>query len=305
MTLTIAAPAWGDDGRTVLDAPAPPTLPALAHSKLTYTFEVTGAEIDPSPKGSSIFVLPELSSKRAYAWFLHNEVEAPLIKRKVFIGGAQDFVAGSVPGVGHDFFFGSPEVWARALWSSLLGMSAGGGLGIVFPAPRTPSLTQEKIFDTVRVVRPWDAAYFTDWTLTLRPFVDVRHQTHHFTFQLRQGLDISFVLRDLRPAERRIDYAARTTFYIGYRAAESIGVGLEIWELYLITANVSDDKRAAVAMSPSIRFMLGRIEPALSILFPIATPLRGDAVSFLAARLNVGLDFDLNRVLGKEHEQER
>jgi len=44
--LVAAAPARADDKKTaVLDAPAPPTLPALAHAGLTYTFEFTAASI--------------------------------------------------------------------------------------------------------------------------------------------------------------------------------------------------------------------------------------------------------------------
>src|SRR5262249_44554499 len=53
LILSLAAPAAADDKATVLDAPAPPTLPALAHPSLTYTFELTTASIEPTntPEG--------------------------------------------------------------------------------------------------------------------------------------------------------------------------------------------------------------------------------------------------------------
>ena len=293
--LAAAPAAFGQDRGAALDAPAPPTLPALAHPTLTDTFEITVAGIDPGGgKG------------QASAWFLHDELEYPLISRKWYLGIAHDVVAGAVPGVGHDFFFGAPEIWTRGLWSSLVGLSSGGGLGVVLPVPRSLSPSAETIFETVRVVRPWDAAYFTDRVLTLRPFIDVRHVVWRFIFQLRQGIDVGIAARPLAPYEHRAEYVARTTFYAGFRLAKPIGVGLEVWEVYQISADLcrgavpcfDDDKRAAFSVSPSVRLLLGRIEPAFSLLFPVATPLRGEAASYWAARFNVGFDFEAGRGVG-------
>jgi hypothetical protein len=281
-TLAAAGPARADDRSSALDAPAPPTLPALAHAKLTDTFEITGASIDPGH-----------GHGRAYAWFLHDELEYPLVPRVFYVGAAHDVVSGAVPGSGRDFFFGAPEIWTRGLWSSVVGLSSGGGFGVVVPAPRDLSKDAREVFENVRVVRPWDAAYFTDRVVTLRPWIDIRHVVWRFVFQLRQGLDIGIVARDLRGGERRVDYTARTTFYVGFRVAEPLGIGLEVWEVYQISADLPDDKRAAVSVSPSVRLSLGRVEPALSLLFPIATPLRGEAASYFGARFNVGFEFDV------------
>jgi hypothetical protein len=280
-----------DDRTSALDAPAPPTLPALAHPTLSDTFEITTASIDPGGgKG------------RATALFLHDEIEYPLVSRQWYVGAAHDVVAAAVPGVGHDFFFGAPELWTRALWSSIVGLSSGGGFGVVIPVPHGLSPSAETIFEKVAVVRPWDAAYFTDRVLTLRPWVDIRHVVWRFTFQLRQGLDVGIAVRALHPYENRAEYVSRTTFYTGFRLAKPIGIGLEVWEVYQISANLcgqapcfDDDKRAALSLSPSVRLLLGRIEPALSLLFPLSTPLRGAAASYFAARFNVGFDFDAGR----------
>jgi hypothetical protein len=282
--LGAAAPLRADGRTSALDAPAPPTLPALAHPTLTDTFEITTASIDPGA-----------GRGRALAWFLHDELEHPIISRIWYVGAAHDVAVGAVPGVGNNFFFGAPEIWTRGLWSSVIGLSSGGGFGVVLPPPRTLSPSAQEIFDTVRVVRPWDAAYFTDRTVTLRPWIDVRHVVGRFILQLRQGMDVSIVARSLLKNERRVDYTARTTFYLGFRIAQPIGVGLEVWEVYQISADVPDDRRAAFAISPSVRLSLGRIEPALSLLFPIATPLRGEAASYWATRLNVGFEFDAGR----------
>ena len=298
-----ANPASAEDWQAVLDAPAPPTLPALAHPSLTYTFEYTAASINPRTQIGS--------SGRASAWFAHNEVELPLRSRKWYLGAAHDIAAGAVPGVGHGLFFGNPEIWGRGLWSSVVGLSSGAGFGVVLPLPRSPSQLDSEVLQTVRVVRPWDASYFNDRVLTVRPWFDIRHIVGRFIFQFRQGLDVTVALRALRsetqerplpsggsyllfgPAEHRMDFVARATLYLGFRATKEIGLGLEVWEVYQVSADIDDDKRASVTLSPSIRFMLGRVAPALSVLVPLTTPLRGEAASYYAARLNVAFDFDV------------
>jgi hypothetical protein len=288
-TLPAAALAQdrGDRG-DLLDAPAPPTLPALAHRELTYTFEYTAATIKPNESGDT--------GGRAYAWFAHNEVEVPLEPRKWYLGSASDAVSASVPGVGSAFLLGNPEVWVRGLWSSVLGLSSGGGLGIVLPVPRDLSARDAEVLRTVRVVRPWDVVYFDDLTMTFRPFFDIRQVTGRFILQLRQGVDLSVFLRHLDDSDARTQLIARATFYAGYRVARPVGIGLELWEVYQVAGPELDDgDRAAFVVSPSIRFILPRVQPALSALFPIATPLRGDIESYFGARLNVGFTWDIWR----------
>lgn len=282
--LALPASALAQDRSAALDAPAPPTLPSLAHATLSNTFEITGAGIDVGPRRGA-----------AHAFYLHDEAEYPLISRIFFVGAAHDVAFGAVPGVGKSAFVGSPEIWVRGLWSSVIGLSSGGGLGVVLPVPHALPGDAREVFDAVRVVRPWDASHFTDMTVTLRPWIDVRYMIGRFIVQLRQGLDVGIVARELLRGERRTDYVARTAFYLGFRVAKPIGVGVEVWEVYQISANLPDDKRAAFSVSPSVRLSLGRIEPAFSVLFPIATPLRGEAASYFAARVNFGFDFDAGR----------
>jgi hypothetical protein len=288
----LAAPAMAraDDAT---EAPAPPTLPSLTHKHLVYDFELTAASIQ--TKGEGL-----LASGNAYAWFTHHQLEAPLKPRAWYVGVAQDIAAASVPGVGSAYVLGNPELWGRGIWSSVLGLSSGGTLGIVLPVPRDLNAEDAVVLKTIRTVRPWDVAYFNDLTLTFRPSFDIRHVVGGLVFQLRQGLDWSIALRrtlanDAGCAAGRgcslHDLTARTTFYVGYRASERIGFGLEIWEVYQLTAEIPDDKRAALAVSPSIRLMFPHVQPALSLLMPIATPLRGDVESYFALRLDVRFDF--------------
>jgi hypothetical protein len=265
-----------------LDAPAPPTLPELAHKHLDYSFELTGARLEPNREGSA----SEAPEAGAYAWFAHGALELPLVPRTWYVGVANDVVSAALPGVGSATLLGNPELWGRGVWSSVRGLSAGAGLGVVLPVPREADAREREVLRTVRTVRPWDAAYFDDLTLTFRPWFDVRHVVDRLMFQLRQGVDWSI-------DEGGLDLTARVTFYAGYRAGETLGVGLEIWEVYELTAEpLDDERRAAVAISPSVRLLWPNVKPSLSVLLPIATPLRGDVDSYYALRLGVAFSFD-------------
>ncbi|MBK8255156.1 MAG: hypothetical protein IPK82_21155 [Polyangiaceae bacterium] len=284
----------GDDLKSVLDAPAPPTLPALAHRDLTFNFELTAAVIQPKDQDRS---------GDAFAYFMHTDAEYPIVPRQWFIGLSNDIAAAALPGVGTAFLLGNPEISGRGLWSSSRGLSSGGGLGIVLPTPRALSPVETEVLRTVRTVKPWDLASFSSLTLTFRPWIDIRHVVSGLIFQLRQGIDWSISLNG--PEEipggtpsgsnpRITNFTARLTFYMGYRLSEWLGIGVELWEVYEVTKELAnDDNRAAFAVSPSIRLMLPRIQPALSFLFPVTTPLRGDVESYYAGRMNIGFNFDV------------
>jgi len=284
--------AADDAKQAVLDAPAPPTLPALAHRDLTFTFEYTAAVIQ--TKGDD-------RSGDAFAYFAHTDWEYPIVPRSWFVGLANDLASAAVPGVGTAFLLGNPEISGRGVWSSVRGLSSGGGLGVVLPVPRTLSPVEDEVLRTVRTVRPWDLASFSSLTLTFRPWIDIRHVTGGLIFQLRQAVDWSINLKGPTGTEtasgskpRATDFTARLTFYMGYRLSEAIGIGIEMWEIYEVTKDLpNDDNRATFALSPSIRFMLPRVQPAVSFLFPLATPLRGDVASYYAARFNIGFNFDV------------
>ena len=289
-----SAASRDDDLKSVLDAPAPPTLPALAHRDLTITFEYTAAVIQ--PKGTD-------SGGDAFAYFAHTDFEYPIVPRQWFVGLANDIASAAVPGVGTAFLLGNPEIYARGVWSSVRGLSSGGGLGVVLPTPRELSTVESDVLRTVRTVRPWDLASFSSLQLTFRPWIDIRHVTGGLIFQLRQAVDWSISLTG--PEEtpggsssgskpRLTNFTARLTFYTGYRLSEWLGVGVELWEIYEVTKELpNDDARATFALSPSVRLMLPRVQPAISFLFPLATPLRGDVGSYFAARINLGFNFDV------------
>ncbi len=291
--LFAASPSLAEEA---VDAPAPPTLPALTHRAPSASFELTLAQIRPAD--SSGIAAPG----SAYAWFTHMSLEAPFVARAWYAGIAEDVADAAVPHTAsapaaHGLVLGNPELWVRGTWSSDLGLASGGVLGVVLPIPRRLDESDATILRTVRAVRPWDLAYFEDFSLTFRPSFDIRHVRGPLMLQLRQGVDWSIALRE-RAARDDQALVGRTTFYVGYRLAPPIGVGLELWEVYALTESLRDDRRAALAVSPHVRFMLGRIQPALSLLAPISTPLRGDVESYYALRFNVSVALDSPRSPG-------
>lgn len=285
VSLPGAAAAQGEPSED-LDPPSPPTLPSLLHPGIDVAFQYTGAAIELNEQTAP--GAPPPTSTHAFAYTLHVDVEVPLIPRKWYAGWANDAASGAVPGSGRALLVGNPEVWSRGVWWNLSGLSSGAGLGVVLPIPRELDQREQEVLRTVRVVRPWDSAYFLDLTLTARPFFDIRHVTGRFLFQFRQGVDWSY---DFDASEQ--DLTARATFYLGYRAAEPVGLGVELWEVYQLTADLPDENRAAFTVSPSIRFMFPGVRPAISALLPIATPLRGEVASYIAGRISVAFSFDV------------
>src|SRR6266545_2721461 len=173
---------------------------------------------------------------------------------------------------------GNPEAWGRALWASQAGLAYGGGLGLVLPAVHHGAEASE-VAQSIRVVRPWDYVDFVNDDFIVRPFIDVRGIDGRVMLQLRQGIDWDRSSGAL---------TSRTTFYIGYRPSDWFGLGLELWEVYLIQAPLrKDDGRAAYAVSPGVRLMTRVLQPAVSFLLPIDRPLFDAVATFWAVRLSM------------------
>ncbi|MBW2459340.1 MAG: hypothetical protein JRI68_32910, partial [Deltaproteobacteria bacterium] len=177
----------------VLDALGHPSSPGLSHRGVAFGFEyaVAGAEAT-----DVVSHLP-IETGLAYAYSARWLVEAALHERRWYFGATNDVAAGSVPSGdtpetgGSTMVLGNPELWVRGLWSNVSGLSAGGGLGMVVPVPRTFSGLEKEVVRTIRVVRPADVSHFQDMTFTARPFFDIRHIAGPLTLQMRQGLDFS------------------------------------------------------------------------------------------------------------------
>jgi hypothetical protein len=287
---------------TILDAVGPPTIPGLSHRDWAFSFEYLIASAEPTDVAS----FEPIEDDRAFAYTARWLLDVPLIERVWYLGATSEVGAASVPSGksatsgGSTILLGNPELWTRALWSSDLGLAAGGGLGIVIPVPRTFSPLEAEVVRAIRVVRPESFTHFQDMALTARPYFDLRHVTGPVTLQMRQGIDISILLRDRdRDRENRYDLAAVATAYVGVRTFDELTLGLEVAEVYQITADTSapsciapcDQHRVQVTIAPIVRLHLPRLSPSLSFIFPLSTPLRAEVASYYAARLHLDVLF--------------
>jgi len=88
--------------------------------------------------------------------------------------------------------------------------------------------------------------------------------------------------------------------YVGIAATRWLTIAIEVEELYALTADVSspscpapcDEYRSVLVLEPSVRLHLPRLSPALSILVPLATPLRAEVESYVAGRLQLEVPLD-------------
>jgi hypothetical protein len=259
----------------LLDLAAPPTLPALTERAATAELVYAGAGVGRIPEGDE-------EPGTGFLWLTHLEGDVPLGTRAWHAGLAWDLASAAAPGAERSLLYGNPEVSVRGIGWHPTGLAGGGSLGVVVPLPRDghdPALE-----DLVRVVRPWDTGYFSESILTFRPAVDARVVLPPIVLQMRQGLDVSYAFD-----EDRGDVVARIATYVGWEPLPRVTAGLEVWQIYSITADVRDDERAAFTLSPSLRLRVRPIEPGLSFLFPLSTPLEGIATAFFSARVHVRL----------------
>ncbi len=274
------------DPRAMPDHPAPPSIPDLTHRGIWLGFEQTWASIKPKDAITG-------PQDRSFAWVGRAEVEAMVGRsRRWFVGAATEAAYGKPPG-GTDgrLLSGYPELWGRAAWSDRTGLTYGGGVSLVVPAwRRGASSADAAVAEGVRVVRPWDFPAFADNTFTGTPFLDARVVDGRVTMQLRQGFSFQGLV-----AEARIPTAnlvSRTTLYLGYQPIDELGLGLEVWEVYFLSADLPDNQRAAFALSPSVRLLTRTFQPALSLIVPYDRPLFDRVESYWAVRLTFGATLD-------------
>lgn len=302
--LLVAAAARGDESERreeIFDADGPPSLPGLTHADTAFNYEYTVAVAEPTEVSSTA----PITDASAFAYTARWLVETTLVSRRWFLGLQTDVAAASVP-TGQDptsggttLLFGNPELWGRGMWSNEAGLSAGGGLSVFVPVPRTFSRLESEVVRAVRAIRPMDFPRFQDMVITGRPFFDIRHVIDPVVLQMRQGLDFQLLLRDRADNENRYDITAFLSAYLGVNVLQELTLGLEVAEVYQITADTSsetcvapcDEHRFQFTMSPSVRLRLPGLSPALSVLFPLSTPLRAEVADYVAGRLHLDATF--------------
>jgi hypothetical protein len=298
------------------DAPSPPSLVDLTHRSLYAAFETTQASVRPNDVGG-------VPQGRVFGGITRFEGELAIDRARRFFAGIGEEVA--VSGLGQGTVLPSyPELWGRAVWASRAGLAYGGGLGFVLPVfSREPNSEAARASQLARVVKPWSFSLFSDNTFTARPFLDARVIDGSVTLQFRQSLELQGLVADAQLPTRSL--VSRTTVYLGYQPVKPLGFGLEVTEVYFISASsvcvdvpkaapvtttpsggkatdpgtekacttLTDDLRAAFVLSPSVRFTVGDFHPAVSAIVPFGQTLLGEARNFWAVRLSLGAVFEL------------
>ncbi len=278
------------DPANLPDAFAPPSLPDLTHRGAWFNLESSFASIRPRAPDEGEGV----ARSRSNGWLLRGEAEFELVRRSWYAGVATELALGEslVEGGGRGLLAGYPELSTRAVWASRAGLAYGGGVSVVLPVfKRTQDETAGRIAESVRVVRPWTLATYAENTITVRPYLDARVIDGSVTLQLRQAIDLQGLVAEVEVP--RAGVVSLTTLFFGYRPWETFGIGLELWEVYFLNAsNVPDERRAVFAVSPALRYIGRRWQPALSGIFPFERPLFDQASSYWAVRASIGLVLD-------------
>lgn len=278
-------------------------LPDLTHQAPELSFEHTIASVTPRVP----LAATDRTRQRYSAHLFHLDYEMPLL-RHVYAGAEWGFAAARSPAeTGSAFIAGQPQLFARAVRSFARDRySVGAGLGLLPPVftyddkPDSARLAESTASTLVATVRPWDLSTFLDRRFTARPWIDMRVTWRRFVLQLRQGLDVNYRTSAVGctagiECEKSGDMQlmSTTTLFVGWRPTRDLALGLEAWEVYLLKTHVpiADRDRSVFALSPSVRFYYRWVEPAVSMLFPIGSPLLNASDGYFALRIDVRVRF--------------
>lgn len=288
--------------RDIRTVPRAPTLPDLTHRAPELSGEQTIASI--TPRVST--VPSDRESSRLTSHLFHFDYEMPIVPW-LYAGAEWGFAAARAPDVsGTKFVAGQPQLFARAVHSfSHERYSVGAGLGVIPPVFSYDDKSDQQRLEgatpssLVGVVRPWDLSTFLDRRLTLRPSIDLRVRWRKFVLQLRQGVDVNFRTSASPCGTGACDQSgdlqllSATTLYLGWQPTREMALGLEAWEVFMLKSRqaIADRDRSVLALSPSIRFYYRYVEPAVSVLFPIGSPLMNAADGYFALRIDMRVWF--------------
>ena len=295
-----------EDARVV---PRGPTIPDLEHTAAEASFEQTIASVKPKPGGGVGGVPTDDTSLTSHLFEMDFEI--PVVRQTFYVGGQWAFAAARSPAQEDArFIAGQPEVFARVVHPGPHDdFALGAGLGLMAPIVTYDDLDDSKRVQTattsalVGIVRPWDLSMFLDRRVTARPWIDIRVGRHEFIAQVRQGLDVA--MRSGVPSSTSatgafsgevgdVELISITSLYLGWQPTRELAVGVEAWDVYLLKTQlpISDRDRTVFALSPGFRFFYRWVEPGVSLLFPVGSPLLGAVDNYVALRIDMRVWFD-------------
>jgi UDP-3-O-[3-hydroxymyristoyl] N-acetylglucosamine deacetylase len=242
----------------------PPTLPDLAHPFADLVVEHTfaGLALDGNPPRKTEVSLHRLS------------FDVPLVPRRWYLSGAWGVALGTSS---DGSVAGAPtntEIGIRAIWTTITGLGFGGGIAIVAPTSSVATGSSGALaLGEAAAIRAWDRPLFEPETFAIRPFVDLRTVTGHFTIQFRQSLDMIASGRSAIPLQESYRIAAIAFVYVGYRIVDWLAAGAEIAERYDMDSATADTDRPRFAVTGSLRAITRWLQPGISVTTGLGSPL--------------------------------
>ena len=257
-----------EEARSLPDAPRPTMMPELTHPDGEVTLEQTTGSLTPRGFGNVGHLPVQVTSIAA---------EQPIVSRLVFAGAAYEAAYGSPSSPEHSKWIGGNfEVYARAVWATRNGLAFGGGLGVTFPTAQfSRGSSVNDLSQAAIALRPWDYTFFTQGIFAVRPFIDIRYILGPMIFQVRETMDSTFDVEN----GGNFDLDIASTFYVAVRPRKDLAVGVEMGELYRVFTETTlvDSERTDFTISPSVRLILPRLQPAFSAMTNVGSTYYGSA----------------------------
>lgn len=255
-----------EDPRSLPEAPRPTTMAELTHPDGEGTIEETAGVVSPRGNGDTGHVGVSVA---------RIAVEQPVYSRLVFVGGTYEAAYGepSAP-TKSKILSGNLEAYGRAVWATRTGLAFGGGLGFLFPTAHFDGTSPiQGLADGAIALRPWDYAFFQDNLFAVRPFVDMRYLVGPVTLQLRETFDGTFGAQ----GRSGFDVDVESAFFAAVRPRQNFAVGIELAQLYRVSANIPDADRSDFTIAPMIRLIFPRLQPFLAFQSSLGDPYYGGA----------------------------
>jgi hypothetical protein len=288
---------WIGSPRDLRTAPRAPSLPDLIHRPAEILVDQTLSSFVPADAGSagggrlSTFVLSIEAELAVRPWLYVGASWSLAAARSVALPEATPLLA-------------EPLLFARAVHPiSNERFALGAGFGVIPGLGSYDGMDDGTRIRTAQasaiagVLRPWDLSSWLDHRVTFRPWVDLRAASRSFAVQFRQAIDVAARWDDaLSPAGPTGSLAPGyfeamtiSTLFLGVQPTREVSLGVEIWETYLLKTSFAlrDQQRSVLAIAPSVRFFYRWVEPAISIVLPVGSPLLEGVDSYFGARLDL------------------
>jgi hypothetical protein len=324
VALLMPSQARGDippSGVVVPRLPAPLVLPDLVHPRtdLTVAWTTGRGVADAAARTNTALAL------------LRLQFEASVFRRTIYGGITYDYAGALPPdggrslddtppgvaAIGKRGAFGNVEPHVRAVFPLSEGLVYGFALGAVIPtATIDRNGPAQSAMLAVASMEPTDYVHFQTGRFALRPAGDLRIVRGPFVLQLRQGFDVVIDQAGINDARM----AGRILGHVGVAPTRAFEVSIEATQVYFFFTEepapapdsslplpvkeeierrnaareryrVSDDRRTAFTIGPSLRLSFREVDLGLGLVTNVFAPLSPALDSFVAARASLVAHF--------------